>query len=495
MKAAKFWIFNILCVLLCCSNSAFSPAQQTPAAWTQIEEIMGAKGSLQAGEVFKIVLPRTDLTVQRGRVRVAPTLGLTSWIAFKMEGQGVVAHGDLCLREAEINPVLTRLQQGGIEATALHNHLSGESPRVMFLHFWGRGEAKSLAETLRAAIELAGGIPPPPQGLQEKLDQKEIEKTLGHTGKLNAGVLQFGIPRPFPIRMHGVVLPPAMGMATAINFQPLAEGAATTGDFVVREEELAPLLKALRHHNLEVTAIHNHMLNDEPRMVFVHFWAEGDPLELARSLRAALDSLGAAAPEKSVHSRRWTFEDSAVGTPPSYITAPHGRWVVQEILDAPAGSKALVQVADSPRPYFNLAVVQGEKFRDLKLTVKMKTLAGRIDQGGGLVWRYQDADNYYVARVNPLEDNFRVYRVNCGQREMLGSADAKAQGGMWHTLSITMEGNHITCELNGQKLLDVTDEAFPNAGQVGVWTKADANTAFDNLVAESLDLPGDAAAH
>jgi hypothetical protein len=269
-----------------------APGALAADRWQKLDEILGLQGSRQPGEVYKFGAPRTDLTVMRGKVRVAPTLGLGSWIAFKEAAESqVIVHGDLCLREEEVNPVLSRLQQGGIEATALHNHLSGENPRLMFLHFWGHGEAEAMARTLRAALELAGGIPAPPEPLEHKIDQAAVEKILGHAGRLAAGVLQFAVPREFPIRMHGVELPPAMGMATALNFQPTANGAAVTGDFVTREEELAGLLRALRAHDIEVTAIHNHMLNDEPRMVFVHFWGEGDPRTLARGLRAGLDAL------------------------------------------------------------------------------------------------------------------------------------------------------------------------------------------------------------
>lgn len=270
-------------------------ATAAPAAaeepWATIELALGLKGSMQPDGVFKIAMPRTDVVVNRREVRVAPTLGLTSWMAFKTDGDTVVTHGDLCLREQEVNPVISRLEQGGIETTALHNHLSGEDPRVMFLHFWGRGDAKLLAETLRGAIELAGGRQAQPEPLAGTLNQREIEKVLGKTGKLNAGVLQFAFPRPFPIHMHGVTLPPAMGMATAINFQPAPAGAATTGDFVVREDELRGLLRSLRSNHIDVTAVHNHMLNDDPRMVFVHFWGEGEGVALAHALRAALDTL------------------------------------------------------------------------------------------------------------------------------------------------------------------------------------------------------------
>lgn len=459
-----------------------------PQSWSTVEQTLGLKGAVQPDGVFKIAMPRSDLDVQRGAVRLAPGLALTSWMAFKdSEGGAAVTHGDLCLREAEVNPVMTRLQQGGIETTALHNHLSGEQPRVMFLHFWGRGEAKALATTLKSALEQAGGAQAPPKPLEQKLDQQEIEKIMGQAGRLNAGVLQFGIPRPFPIRMHGVILPPSMGMATAINFQPTAKGAATTGDFVVREGELGALLQTLRAHQIEITAVHNHMLNDEPRMVFVHFWGEGEPAKLARAMRAGLDKLKNRSGTEPATVQRWDFENAALNTLPGYIDAPRGRWEIQEITDSPARSRALVQAANSPRPYFNLAVVSDSKFQDLKLSVRFKPLSGQVDQGGGLVWRYQDPENYYIARANPLENNFRVYKVVGGKREMLQSADVSVSSGQWHTLTVTMRGNRIVCELNGRKYLDARDETFKAAGQVGVWSKADARTAFDDLMAESFE--------
>lgn len=281
--------FIALALLLVCPPLL---AGQAFSTWQGVEEIIGQKGSVQAGEVFRIGLPRADLQVKRGEVVIHPVLGLGSWIAFKATGSEAIVHGDLCLREAEVNPVLSRLQQGGIETTALHNHLSGEQPRVLFLHFWGKGKPTELARTLRAALDLTGtprGAPKPAAG---SLDQATIEKILGHAGRLNADVLQFSIPRRFPIHMHGIELPPAMGMATAINFQPIPQsGTATTGDFVVREEELAGLLRALRAGGIEVTAVHNHLVNDAPRMVFVHFWGEGNAAQLARALRAGLDAL------------------------------------------------------------------------------------------------------------------------------------------------------------------------------------------------------------
>jgi hypothetical protein len=278
-----------------------------------------------------------------------------------------------------------------------------------------------------------------------------------------------------------------MGMATAINFQPTQTGAATTGDFVLREEELASVLEALRANGIEICAVHNHMLNDSPRMVFVHFWGEGKPAELARGLRAALDTLTTTPAAGPAGFKRWDFEDAALNSLPSYVDAPRGHWKVEEVPGAPLGSKALVQTAKSPRPYFNLAVIKNTISKDFRLTVKYKPLSGYVDQGGGLVWRYQDPDNYYLARANPLEHDFRVYRVIGGKRELFQKAEVEAPSGEWHTLSVTMQGTHIVCELDGRQYLEVHDETFRDPGIVGVWTKADANTAFDELTVEPLD--------
>lgn len=202
--------------------------------------------------------------------------------------------------------------------------------------------------------------------------------------------------------------------------------------------------------------------------------------------RAALNTLQASSPPAPAQSRRWDFEDAAPGRVPDYVDAPRGRWEVQEISDAPLGPRALVQVAQSPGPYFNLAVMRDTNFRDLRLSVKLKPLAGNVDQGGGVVWRYRDPENYYVARANPLEHNFRLYRVVGGKREMLLSAETKAEAQKWHTISVIMRGDQIICELDGRKYLEAQDKTFPDEGRVGLWTKADASTAFDELQVESF---------
>ncbi len=205
--------------------------------------------------------------------------------------------------------------------------------------------------------------------------------------------------------------------------------------------------------------------------------------------------LGAACDARAEDARavRWTFEDATVGKLPGDWTSEKtgkGQGSVWKVIDdesAPAGSHVLAQTSSAgPNPLFNLCVIKKSEYKDLDLSVSFKAVKGKIDRGGGPVWRYQDADNYYIARMNPLEDNYRVYKVVAGRRRQLASADVKAAAGKWHTLRIVQRGSHIQCYLNDKLHLDVKDDTFKKAGQVGLWTKADAVTSFDAFkVAES----------
>jgi Domain of Unknown Function (DUF1080) len=184
----------------------------------------------------------------------------------------------------------------------------------------------------------------------------------------------------------------------------------------------------------------------------------------------------------------WDFENGAVGKlPPHWTATKTGKaegsvWRIAEDKTAPKGPKVLAQTAAGTASLFNLCIADAPTFTDLDLSVSFKAVAGKIDQGGGPVWRYQDAKNYYVVRMNPLEDNFRVYKVVDGKRMQLGSADVKGAENVWHTIKVVHVGSHIQCWFNGKMLLDVKDDEFKGAGKVGLWTKADAQTYFDNLV-------------
>jgi hypothetical protein len=208
---------------------------------------------------------------------------------------GDMAMGDLVLLESEVDGVVGALQGGGIDVSAIHNHLVGESPHVMYVHFSGHGNAVALARTLHAALATTktpltaptpAAPPPPPPALP----LAELDRILGRGGKANGGVYQFAVPRSEAIREGGMTIPASMGMSTAINFQPAGDDrAAITGDFVLRAGEVNRVIRALRGGGIAVTALHSHMLEEEPRLFFMHFWAVGEPKALATALRKALD--------------------------------------------------------------------------------------------------------------------------------------------------------------------------------------------------------------
>lgn len=260
-----------------------------------IDRAIGRTGQ-SFGDVYKVTFPRSDLHVRVGAVAILPGLALTGWAAFKSAGAEAVAHGDLALTEAEVNPVVGKLRAEGIEVTAIHNHLLGETPRIMYVHFWGRGPADRLASSLKAALAItATPTPAPaPAGPSQDVEGAElIQQVLGLKGAVKGGVLSLAKPRPEPITMMGVALPPAMGMATSMNFQSAGGGkVAATGDFVLLGDEVNPVISALRANGIEVTALHNHMINGTPELYFMHFWANGTPRRVAAGLEAALEAMG-----------------------------------------------------------------------------------------------------------------------------------------------------------------------------------------------------------
>ncbi len=280
-------------------SSGPQPGQQSaPARWRPVEQAMGLSGTVQPGDVFKFTMPRRDLKVVLKGVEIKPPLALTSWVAFKQMGGRAMAMGDLVLAEDEVGPVVDKLQQGGIEINALHNHLMNESPSVMYMHISGEGDPVKMAQTIRAALALTRTPFDKPTGEKTEkleLDTRQLDRIIGHSGKTNNGVYQFSVPRAEKIMAHGMEVPPSMGLAMPLNFQPTGGGkAAITGDLVLTAREVNPAIRALRESGIEVTALHNHMLAEEPRLFFVHFWANDDAAKLARGLRAALDRTGAA---------------------------------------------------------------------------------------------------------------------------------------------------------------------------------------------------------
>jgi hypothetical protein len=274
-------------------------AAKAPAAadWKDVDAAMGRTGQDQPDGTHKYALPRKDMNITVGGVQIKAGLALGSWVAFKATSQGnAIAMGDLVLAEDEVAPVMAELQSGGIEITALHNHLIGESPRVMYMHIHGMGNAASLGKAIHSAIaktKTPDADPAAPPDLD--IDTKQIDQILGHAGKNNGGIYQVGVPRAEHITEGGAAIPNSMGVATALNFQPTGGSkAAITGDFVLVAKEVNPVIKALRENGIAVTALHSHMLNEQPRLFFMHFWANDDALKLAKGLRAALDHTNSA---------------------------------------------------------------------------------------------------------------------------------------------------------------------------------------------------------
>ena len=263
--------------------------------WKKVDEAIGRSAAV-SGDVHRYGFPRSDLTVTLDGVTIRPALALGGWVAFKPAHGGAMAMGDLVLLETEINSVMAKLIENGIEITAVHNHVLRANPATFYMHVGGHGDPVKLATALRTGLAASKTplTPPAPPASQPAidLDTGQLDAIIGAKGQANGGVYQFGVPRRDPISENGMQLAPAgpMGVATAINFQPTGGGkAAITGDFVLSGNEVNPVIKALRSNGIEVTAVHTHMLDEQPRLFFLHFWANDDAMKLAKGLRAALD--------------------------------------------------------------------------------------------------------------------------------------------------------------------------------------------------------------
>ena len=295
------------CLAMLAAVATSAPAWA--ADWTKVADALGKSGTEMPGGVYRVGLPRTDLHVTLDGVQIKPTLALGSWLAFQTMGDQAMVMGDLVLTEAEVSPVMKKLAESGIEITALHNHLLRAQPATLYMHVLGHGDPAKLATALNAGLALSGtplgnatastSSQPPAGGAaqpqQVDLDTAMIDRVLGAKGKANGGVYQVSLRRAETVKDGSMEVPEAMGSAEAINFQPAGGGkAAITGDFVLTGEEVNPVLRALRENGIEVTALHNHMLDDQPRLFFMHFWANDDTAKLAQGLRAALDKVNLA---------------------------------------------------------------------------------------------------------------------------------------------------------------------------------------------------------
>jgi hypothetical protein len=297
---------SLTAIVLAVSFSASASAAD--GDWAGVGEALGKPGTEMPGGVYRIGLPRTDLKVTLDGVDIKPGFALGGWIAFEKTGGQSMVMGDLVLTAEEVNPVMEKLLEGGIQVTALHNHLLRNQPFTMYMHVMGMGDPVKLATVLHTALaasktplapaatgssQPAGAAPAPPPAID--LDTASIDRTMGAKGTNNGGIYLFSIPRAEAIKDNGMPVPPALGSAQAINFEPTGGGkAAITGDFVLIAKEVPGVMKALRDNGIEVTALHNHMLDDQPRLFFMHFWAHDDAGKLAQGLKAALSHVASA---------------------------------------------------------------------------------------------------------------------------------------------------------------------------------------------------------
>jgi hypothetical protein len=262
---------------------------------TKIDQALGRAGQ-KLGDVYRVGFPRTDLHVSVDGVAVKPGLALGSWAAFSGSEESAMVVGDLVLLENELNPVMEKLRSSGFEISAIHNHLIEATPQVVYLHYMGHGPAPQLATALRAALAVSKTPLDKPTAAAADTTApawvKVVDDGVGRTGTFKSGVLSFGVPRAGTISMNGVTLTPAQGVAESINFQEATDGAvATTGDFVLTGEEVNPVISALEQRHILVTALHSHMLTEEPRLFFLHFWGLGSAQEVGAGIKAALDKV------------------------------------------------------------------------------------------------------------------------------------------------------------------------------------------------------------
>src|SRR3954452_11723175 len=261
----------------------------------KVDEALGRTATV-TGDAHRYGFPRSDLQVTLDGVTIKPALALGGWTAFKpMHGETMVM-GDLVLRETEINPVMAKMIENGIDITAVHNHILRSNPATFYMHILGHGDAAKIAQAIRTALVESKtpltSAPPPSAQPAIDLDTNQLDQIIGTKGQANGGVYQFAVPRRDPVTENEMLITPPgpMGVATAIGFQPTGDGkAAITGDFVLAADEVNPVIKALRSNAIDVDAVHSQMLNEQPRLYFLHFWANDDASKLARGLRAALD--------------------------------------------------------------------------------------------------------------------------------------------------------------------------------------------------------------
>jgi Domain of Unknown Function (DUF1259) len=309
MKSAKLlWtnartlsVIVILLASLARTAVAQAPGDQKPGEWQAVEDVFGFPPANLPGGVARFNMPRKDLHVTLGGVEIKPGLALGAWAAFLRVGDNdAMIMGDLVLTEDEVAPVMKALHDGGVEVTAIHNHLVGETPKIIYIHMGGHGDPVKLAHAIKQAVSLTKsslpqGSPAKESAVDLGFDVAALDKIMGRQGSVSGGVLHYNVPRAEKLTEEGMDTPPSMGAGTVINFQPTGNGrAAIAGDFAMTGKEVGRVMKILQNNGIEPVALHSHALDDMPRLFYMHFWANGDALKLAKALRSAVDETNSA---------------------------------------------------------------------------------------------------------------------------------------------------------------------------------------------------------
>jgi hypothetical protein len=288
-----FMMHSLRAVACLAALLAFRPCFAAEVDADAIARITGLQPEVKSG-VAKVSVPRNDLSVIVDGVKLSPFQGLTSWAAFQPAGDGTMVMGDLTLTEAEVNPTMSAALDNGLEVTALHNHFFYGRPAIFFMHIGGHGTTEALATGVRKALDATKGVGAATNdgfggsAIPERsaLDTKTLTSILGEPAQEKDGMVKFVFAKK--TAMHGTEAGAAMGVNTWAAFAGSPEAAVVDGDFAMLESELQPVLKALRHAQINVVAIHNHMTDEQPRIMFLHFWAKGRSDELARGVKSAL---------------------------------------------------------------------------------------------------------------------------------------------------------------------------------------------------------------
>ena len=289
-------VISVVCLPTSCwAQHKMDQKPVSAVDWKNVADVFGFPGDVLPAGVIRFNMPRKDLHVTVGGTEIKPGLALGAWAAFRYVGKNdAMVMGDLVLTEEEVAPVMKALEDGGVEVTALHNHLIGESPRILYVHMGGDGDPVKIALTIKQAVALTKTPLPQGGGAKESedigFDVAAVKKILGQPGTVSGGVLHVNVARAEKLTEEGMDTPPSMGMGISINFQPTGDGkAAIAGDFALTGKEVGPVLKVLQDNGVQAVALHSHALNDVPRLFYMHVWANDDALKLAKTLRSALD--------------------------------------------------------------------------------------------------------------------------------------------------------------------------------------------------------------